>query len=428
MPDLDQLLSADRGAVMRAAADAAHLPDFADVAARGRRRRNTRNGVVLGVAALATATLVGAVQLIGGGSSGEVAPAGTDTPSPSVDRTARDDEQEARDDGQLGEHIVDDEQALPIDVAASGEDVRATLWRSEDGIALSVVDDAGDWMRTTAEVPAGTTVWPATDARFVVVEGGDPEAMTIVHRDGYGIEVDADAAEGPVGEAEVVVAVGTELGEYGAYAVDVDAATAHPVDLPVDDPFRVDVFGDRIVAQQSVGNTAEVVVHWSDDGSEWHFAPTTAGTRHLVVPAAEGDPILLETADGADPAPLDAVHVLDGEEFERTEYTGDVPALLAVPYDEPGDVGFFYGEEVRVFATLWGQGENIPREAGLFAWTGFDLDHLTSGAPEFTDDEDPGVVSVEFEDGAPVLWISGADGTLFRSDDGGASFDQYDGR
>lgn len=66
--------------IAHAAADAARVPSFDDVLARGQQRRNRRHGLAAGAAALAVASVIGVTQLFGGGDAR--APQPTPSPSP----------------------------------------------------------------------------------------------------------------------------------------------------------------------------------------------------------------------------------------------------------------------------------------------------------------------------------------------------------
>jgi|GEM_PF-4139728 len=73
--------------IAHAAADAARVPDFDDVLAKGRRHRARRQGFAVGAAAIAVATIVGVTQVVGGGAGDrapEPAPGPTEVPSGSA--------------------------------------------------------------------------------------------------------------------------------------------------------------------------------------------------------------------------------------------------------------------------------------------------------------------------------------------------------
>ena len=187
--------------IAHAAADAARVPDFADVLARGQRRSKVRNGVVAGVAAVAVAAIVGGTQLLGSDESSAPEPA------PSPPTTVIDDEPSTKNALEL---FIDDPNALVGDAAVTENGATAVLWRwstaTQWGLAVSA---DGYATRHLARLQIPGEVFTAGD-RFLVRD----EAMSkvwVAGPDGEWTEVEVAGPEAPVADGEVPVSMSDGL-------------------------------------------------------------------------------------------------------------------------------------------------------------------------------------------------------------------------
>lgn len=409
MPDLDQLL-ARAGTVGRAAADAAHAPDFGDVVRRGRRRRAVRNGAGVGGAVLAVAVVVGGAQVVAGRDAGRPEPVGPAGPSPT----------------STGLDVRGVPTVAPLDAASVG-DAWSVVWdqgEGEDDLVVSFRDDPAspEPVRTRAWLPEGTRMTAVADGSFVVAEGGTARLQVTSPVDGQGRAVTTDGAASPVAEGEVPVVLGTGVADLGVVAVDPVAGTAHAVAGVPDGLWEIEIAGGRIAALGSADREGLTRVHWSDDGgATWASADLPSGTLHDLVPTVPGeDVVVVETVDGASPAPFEAEHrvAADGTvtsvrpegpaaSFEATFTCDGVLHLVGATYTPDG----------------------VPAEAGIYRLADdATLERVPSGAPELTDRVEQPVTVETGPSGEPVLWLSAGGGSVVRSDDCGASFEQLPGR
>lgn len=397
--------------IAQAAADAAQVPDFADVLARGERRRHQRHALVAGAAGLTVAAVVGATQLLGGSNGRDLQPA----PTPPVTTTEISDGVAA--DGP--ERTIDDPDARIGDAAVTADGATAVFWRLVDREpwALAVTDD-GFVTRSEWRLAIPGEVIAAGD-RFIVRDQALSKVW-VVEPDGERRRVEVTGPVRPVGEGEVPVATSAD----GLVAVDPGTATAHPVDMP-ETAFDVEAYGGRLTAISTVidgSGQREATYHWSDDGgASWQTAPFAPGVLGLpaVVPAPAGaEHVLTLTGDGGGSLISVLTMPAGGGGFAATEYDGELTSVVGT---------FVVDGEVRMFADLMGDGSGPPRESGLYRWTDGRLDRITTEAPEVTDGQDRALVDVDATpDGPRLLLASGA--ALFASVDGGLTWDELPAR
>lgn len=395
--------------IAHAAADAARVPDFADVLARGRRRSKVRNGVVAGVAALAVAAIVGSVQIVGSDDNRPPQPA------PSPPTTVIDEDPSTK--GAL-DLFIDDPSAVIADAAVTENGATAVLWRMADreqtGLAVSA---DGYATRHLQRLPIPGEVFAAGD-RFLVRD----QAMTelwLAGPDGGWTKVEVARAVAPVADGEVPVSMSD-----GLVAVNPGTARAHPVDAP-GEAFRIDYYGGRLSAISTVNDSEtgqrDATYHWSDDGgATWQsatFASAFMWSEYVVPTAAGSDHVIVMSSDGAI-APLASVLTMpaDGGGFTETAYDGALATVSAA---------WVVDGEIQFLGDLWGN--DGPRESGAYRWLDGRLELIPSSAPEVTDADDSTVVDVVDTDGGPTLLI-GVDDRLFESTDGGATWQAIESR
>jgi hypothetical protein len=398
--------------IAQAAADAAQVPDFGDVLARGQRRRNVRHGLVAGAAALAVATIVGATQVLGGSNGRDLEPA----PSPTVTTT------EISDGGAAGgpERIIDDPGARIGDAAITADGATAVFWRllDQQPWALAVTDD-GFATRSEWRLAIPGDVTPAGDG-FLISDQARAK-LWLVDPAGERVRVVIGGPEGPVGEDEVPIGMGTVL-----VAVDPLTATAHPVPVP-GATYDVGTYGGRLSGITTVIDGAGgrvATYHWSDDGgASWQtasFDPGELGSPEVVPTSAGADHVIIMLGDGATIGPLMAVLTMElgADDFTQTDYEGEQASQSGA---------FVVDGELRLFADLWGDGSGPPRESGLYRWADGALERIPSAHPEITDVQDRSLVDVAATaDGPRLLMASGA--ALFASADGGVTWDELPAR
>lgn len=391
--------------IAHAAADAARVPDFADVLARGRRRSKVRNGVVAGVVAAAVAAIIGGAEFLGPDESSAPQPAPPRPPT-----TVIDDEPSDRD---ALDRFIDDPNAFIGDAAVTEDGATAVFWlgadREQSGLAVSA--DGYD-TRHLARLPIPGEVFTAGD-RFLVRD----ETMSkvwVARPDREWTRVEVAGPHAPVADGEFPIAMSDEL-----VAVDPATATAHPVSSP-SGLFDIDFYGGRLSAMSTDvtgGEVIDVTYHWSDDGgANWESAtfemawdsleqivPTEAGADHVVAISTSEESI----------KPLGSVLILpaDGGAFTETPYQGEL-ATVSGAWAVDG--------EIRFLGDLWG--DDSPRESGVYRWIEGRLERLASSAPEVTDAEDSTLVNVVETDDGPTVLIA-VDDRLFESTDGGTTWE-----
>ena len=398
--------------IAQAAADAAQVPDFGDVLARGQRRRNVRHGLVAGAAALTVATIVGATQVLGGSNGRDVEPAPSPTPTITTEIS----------DGVAAdgpERIIDDPDARIGDAAVTADGATAVFWRllDQEPWALAVTDDGFATRSEWRLAIPGDVI--AVGDRFIVRDQALSKVW-VVEPDGDRRQVEVSGPVGPVGQGEVSVATSAD----GLVAVNPETATAHPVDMP-EIAFDVESYGGRLSLVSSyvpASGQVEATYHWSDDGgASWQSTSFDAGElgNPTVVPTPAGtEHVLTLTGDGGGSLISVLTMPAAGGGFAATEYDGELTSVIGT---------FVVDGEVRMFADLLGDGSGPPRESGLYRWADGRLDRISTENPEVTDVQDRSLVDVDATaDGPSLLMASGA--ALFVSADGGVTWDELPAR
>ncbi len=395
--------------IAHAAADAARVPDFADVLARGRRRSRVRNGVVAGVAAVAVAAIVGGAQLLGPGESSAPEPA------PSPPTTVIDDEPPTKHALDL---FIDDPNAFIGDAAVTEDGATAVFWQTADreqsGLAVSA--DGYD-TRHLARLPIPGEVFTAGD-RFLVRDQAKTKVW-VAGADGEWTRVEVSGPQAPVADAELPVAMSD-----GLVAVDPATATAHPVSTP-GGLFDIGVYGGRLSAISTDvpgGEVTEVTYHWSDDGgANWGsatFEMPWDSVEQIVPTEADADHVVAISTSEESIKPLGSVLTLpaDGGSFTETPYDGEL-ATFAAAWTVDG--------EVRFLGDIWGN--DSPRESGVYRWVDGRWELIPSSAPDVTDVGDSTMLDVVATDEGPTVLIA-VDDRLFQSTDGGATWQEIAAR
>jgi hypothetical protein len=398
--------------IAHAAADAAHVPDYEEVLARGKRRSRVRNGLVTGVAAAAVAAIIGGVQLVGPGESGAPQPA---PPGPRPTPTEVD---EDRSGSSALDLFVDDPEAFIGDAAVLGNGATAVLWRTpereQSGLALSA---DGYGTRHLARLPIPGEVFAAGD-RFLVRDEAS-SILRVADPGGGWTRVEVAGAEAPVADGEFPVAMSD-----GLLAVDPATATAHPVPNPAG-LYDVEFYGGRLSAISThVTGTGvdESTYHWSDDGgASWQsatFEMAWDSLQHLV-PTPAGAPHVIAISTGRKPIkPLGSVLTLpaDGGEFTETPYDGETATVSGA---------WVVDGEIRFLGDLWGA--SAPRESGVYRWDDGSLELVPASAPEVTGADDSTLVDAVDTPGGPSLLFA-VDDRLFASTDGGGTWEELAAR
>ncbi|WP_182377363.1 hypothetical protein [Nocardioides sp. WS12] len=418
MADIEQVLNGERGDVARLAADAAQVPDFESLARRGRGRRTRRQAGALAAAALAVAGIVGAVQVFGNG-DGDVRPGPADTPSPTAPAS------EASDGPSQAElaAVVDaaDASILSMAVTPGDPERMAVLWQWEDQRWVLAWTTDGFATRSLRAVPSGSSLTAAADGAFVLREGWEGAVLRLLDDEGVSDPVAvADKVE-PVGAGEVPVVLAPEEGGTPVIAVAADG-TGHPI------PVRAGLdslqsFGNRL-AGFTYGDG--LTYYWSDDGgATWQDADPGPGEfPPLVVQSAIGqDHAIFEGGDGATLFPFVAIRTASAaapDQWTRTEAEKGVDYFtLGGAWNEDG--------EIRVLASRWNDKDRLV-DAGVWRVVGGSLEKVAGTHPEVTDSPDVAPLGFEYVDG-PVVWVPGTNpGEVWRTTDGGATWEQFAAR
>ncbi|UPK76060.1 hypothetical protein MU582_05310 [Nocardioidaceae bacterium SCSIO 66511] len=318
MPDLDKVL--DDPGISGHAREAARPSDIDALIRRGATRRRRTQVRVVGSAVLAAAVIVvlGVVGL-DRGTDDRPEPA----PSPTPPRSLKLKELKP-------EQIVEHADATLYSLAVSNDDpdVRASAWNlcsnkncRQSRTVLAVTKDD---FETTEYVEfekydAYAQITTLPNETFLVQPHNEP---FILSADGELTPIQKTKRVGPVAEGEFVP-------KYSDAAIDVDAATQHPLDTPPNTHGLVEQPDGRLVGiAYTNGNSAVWHAVWSDDGGQtWgqHQLPTRAGGMFMVADSAEPDTIaVVEGADGATLFPFVAVHVSrdDGATWQRLPALG----------------------------------------------------------------------------------------------------------
>lgn len=399
------------------AADAARAPSFADLVDRGRRRRSRRHGAVAGAAvALTVATIVGATQLLGGGSSREPQPVPAPSttisdPSTGVDPSA----------------VVDGRRARVVDVAlgATGRGA-AVVWEDHDRTALTLSDD-GFRTRTDIGLPDGTTVEPALDGSFVVLGGGQRHRVWIARGNGAFDEVTVSEREGVVRPGEVAVVApdpSFPMVHKDVLAVDAETLTAHWVSGLPPAATSFTAFAGRITALERIGNDyppGPTTYYWSDDGGRtWGSAelPSTDLSTFEVVPTGSFRPhLVLESGDGATLAPVVALHRMPygGDAWEDLAYDG--PRLTYAVAPDGSWSGWACGDDVCFLGDQWGDGARPPVSSGIYRWGSAGATPADDDRPDVIEQQGRAVVALRSTEEGYTTYVAGPGGALVASFD-----------
>lgn len=404
--------------IARAAADAARIPDFADLQRRGERRRNVRTGLAAGAAALAVAGILGATQLLGGDGGEDISPA----PSPAPSETTH----ETESTGPTGAAaIIDHPDAQVVDAAVTPGDVdnRAVVWRVVDKVkhGLAITDD-GFITRTDVLLPHAADVVAGVDGRFLVRDRVILDRLWVTDVGGELVRVQVSGAEAPVGPGEVVVWI-----ETGLVAVDTGTGAAHPVPMSPGGDWEVREHAGRLTATSthiSSNGDRTSTYHWSDDGgATWQrqtFEPGELGNAEVVPTPAGSEHVVLLLGDGATIGPLTAVLTMpaEGGGFTTTEYDGEQTSQSGA---------FVVDGELRLLADRWGDGTGPPTESGLYRWDAGTLVRIAVDDPDPTAIPERTLVATDTSEAAPVRWVAAGD-ELFESANGGLAWDELRAR
>jgi hypothetical protein len=393
--------------IAQAAAEAARVPDFDEILARGRQHRARRHGLAVGATALAVVTIIGVTQLVGGDGGEPPQPA----PSP-PSTTITDEPRTSADPAAIIDHP--DAQIAGAALTSGEDDNWASLWR--------VVNNRKYWLAITGDAFATRTGVLLPDAADVfAAEGGGFVVRDYLFRKLWITDVDGElrrvtvsGGEAPVSDGEIAV-----WSARGLLAIDSVTATAHPVDAP-EGAFVVREYGGRLTAltgeYAESGGTA--AYHWSDDGgatwSQVSFLTGQLGSPEVVLTPAGSDHWVLLLGDGATIGPIMSVLTMatTDDSFTEVAYDGEQASQAGA---------FVRNGELRMFVDLWGDGSGPPHESGLFRWAGGGLERIATEDPEVTDTQARTLVSADVIEGAEILWVA-VDDKLFESADGGITW------
>ena len=283
----------------RAAADAAELPDFELLRARGERRQTVRRTAWVGVAAVAVVGVIGVAQLAGRNPA--AAPIDPVTTGPTVTSSPAPTEETSSSNPQpdpLAAAIVDDPLALMTDLRIDPEhpDVMASLWQCTDpdceqrGAALALTGD-GFATRTIYRVERG--------GLFAALGGG---AFHYKANLGFGDVFRVPGVDAPA-SGGAVVSIGSGLRLWTL--VDADGSS-HPIENAEGFNQIMRTVDGGLTALGADQDAQWVVARSTDLGVTWHRQRLTGSAPtplFSIIPSA-GAPALLESADGATVAPV----------------------------------------------------------------------------------------------------------------------------
>lgn len=385
-----------------------------------RRGRARRQAGALAAAALAVAGIVGAVQIFGNG-DGDARPGPVEQPSTALtadaDATATDGPSQE----ELGA-VVDAKNASMYSMAVTPGDpeAMAVLWQWEDQRWVLAWTFDGFATRSVRAVPSGSSVTPAAADTFVLREGWHGSALRIISVDGVSDPVDVAAEPGPVAAGEVPVVLAPEAGGAALVAVGAEG-TAHPVEVP-DGLDTIESYGSRLTAFDFTDD--RVAYYWSDDGGAiWLDAtPGPGAFLPMVVAAASGEGhAIIEGGDGATLFPFVAVRRADavGQWTRSAADDSGGRFTLGGAWHEDG--------EIRVLASRWDEEDRLV-DAGVWRVVGGGLEKVASDHPEISDQPDVAALGLEYVDG-PVIWVPGPKrGEIWRTTDGGSTWQRFAAR
>jgi hypothetical protein len=299
MAELDHLLGADVGSV---ASRAATVPDFDELAARGRRRRARRRTAVASALAVVAIAGTAAFPGIGQGRSTVPQPA-VPSPLPSPSRTTSEGASPKPDPRPSPVEIVDDPNAFVRQVVVQPEnpDARAVVWGlcsdARCRKLYSAIAVTGDGFTTRAVVgvpgPQSTALSPAGTGGFLLSGDGPPRLLRL---DGAIDEVELTGETAPQRSGETVTRWSMQR---GLVAVDPASADAHPIPVPAGTLWGF-VAGSSELEVLARERDGAFRLAWSDDGGATWQEHTLAETFPSPVPSAvPGLHAVLGGADGA---------------------------------------------------------------------------------------------------------------------------------
>lgn len=310
---------------------------------------------------------------------------------------------------------------LELVVTPGAVERRVSIWqsRSDDSAWMLALSDDGFATRRLLEVPAGTQVAALGAGRYALREGWDATGFRVV-----GTSPDADRTvrvagpPAPLGAGEALLVRG-EPGRLRLVGVAADGR-GHPVPAPrglheVRGPAGPGA-GGRIEGLAFAGRTA---YHWSDDGgATWQQAGLGDGPAFLAlsVPTARGqDHVVLEGSDGATLFPFVALWRAPAGSTAWTR----TPIARVRGRGHVTTTGGWVGADgaVRVLAS-------VGRQSGLWRVTEGRLDRVRGDRPQIVDQPEAEPLLVQTGP-RPAVWVAGAPGEAWRSEDDGAHWTRF---
>jgi hypothetical protein len=402
----------------RAAADAAELPDFESLRARGRRRQTVRRTAWAGAAAIAVVGVIGVAQLAG--STPASAPITPVTPRPTVTSTAGPEPSPEPTDVASPQtpqpdpgaaRIVDDPLAvlMELQVDPGNPHVMAALWQCTDidcerlGAALALTGD-GFATRTVYRVEGG--------GLFAALGSGTFHYKSNL---GFGDLYRVPGIVGPAGSGGDVVSIGSGLHLWTLVTAD---GSSRPIE-------NAEGF-NQLVRSPGGGLTAlgvDDAGHWvvarsTDIGATWDRQRLTGSAPAPlfgIIPSAAAPALMEESGGGATAAPLAATW--------RLEDSGQW-----VRYAAPaGDTAYTTGQVVlpdgRLLTAVesWSGGG----QPGFYVSDGDDWSTLTRVQSPFPNDSHPYVLATSVSAGSATMVVADPEGDEskgWRTTDGGQTW------
>jgi hypothetical protein len=293
----------------------------------------------------------------------------------------------------------------------------ATVWRRGESHTVLAVTADGFASRTLLEVPLGSIVEPGSATAFVLREGWDGERLRVVDSDGSSVPVTVSHAERPVRGDEVPVVVGDPQSRIVAVSAD---GNAHRV--PTQEGLvQMHALAGRLIGTSHGDGTT---YHWSEDGGAgWQSAELDGEFLPMPVWSPVGQAhAVIEGGDGATLFPLTGLQFASAsapDDWTRTPFHDQGNLTVGAAWLEDG--------EVRVLGTLWGPEPFSAEDAGVWRLVDGRVEKVASSGLSAADLTDVHPVAIQHVDG-PVIWIPGKDGTLWRTDDGGATWERFSAR
>ncbi|MEZ0579332.1 hypothetical protein [Nocardioides sp. MH1] len=377
--------------IAHAAADAARVPDYDQVLAKGRRHRARRRGIAVGAAALAVATIVGVTQVVGGGDGGAPEPA----PSPDVPTGSDPTNIPYWVDGTL--HVGD--ESIETDLAS-------TLFVA----GTTVVGSTDEEGRSEYALVDGDGLVPIVESEHAVQPAISPDGEMVVllestssveqRLSAWDVETRSEIAsvEIPLDKAQPEFVVGIDRDRRVFLTDQRDSALMW---VPGDDPVPLlgvspSALGTtnwpgglayrRVKGGTGIGTTLGDVFGTVDDGGTFHEVGTLSRLASGVgtwspsgkvyatylhtdyEPPGDGKYLSLEYADGRDPT---TIALPDAQFWQFVAWESDTQLLLFVPGDQPDpDAPPLVDELARcdVVALTCTLIDEVPEGAVQWAW------------------------------------------------------------